>query len=61
MFAACFLLGLMFDPEDGGDIFIRNVGDYQTTRHHIREDCSLHRYGNLDCGSKIFCKQSMTP
>jgi hypothetical protein len=25
-FHAGFLLGLFFDPEDGGDIFIRNVG-----------------------------------
>jgi hypothetical protein len=22
---ACFLLGLFFDPEDGGDIFFQNV------------------------------------
>jgi hypothetical protein len=22
---ACFFLGLFFDPEDGGDIFLRNV------------------------------------
>jgi hypothetical protein len=25
-FDAGFLLGLFFDPEDGGDIFLRNVG-----------------------------------
>jgi hypothetical protein len=24
--AAGFLLGLFFDPEDGGDMFLRNVG-----------------------------------
>jgi hypothetical protein len=23
---ACFLLGLLFDPESGADIFFRNVG-----------------------------------
>jgi hypothetical protein len=25
-FHAGFLLGLFFDPEDGGDMFLRNVG-----------------------------------
>jgi hypothetical protein len=25
-FHAGFLLGLYFDPEDGGDMFLRNVG-----------------------------------
>jgi hypothetical protein len=25
-FHASFLLGLFFDPEDGGDMFLRNVG-----------------------------------
>jgi hypothetical protein len=24
--ATCFLLGLFFDPGDGGDMFLRNVG-----------------------------------
>jgi hypothetical protein len=24
--ATCFLLGLFFHPEDGGDMFLRNVG-----------------------------------
>jgi hypothetical protein len=25
LFAACFLLGIFFDPEDGGDIFLQNI------------------------------------
>jgi hypothetical protein len=24
--ACCFMLGLFFDPENGGDMFLRNVG-----------------------------------
>jgi hypothetical protein len=36
--SACFLLGLLFDPEDEDDLFLRNVGLFsnytalQTTR-----------------------------
>jgi hypothetical protein len=37
-----FLLGIFFDPEDGGDMFLRNVGwlsaDY-TTLYPRRQNC----------------------
>jgi hypothetical protein len=34
------LLGLFFDPEDGGDLFFffRNIGWLRTTRRHIPEN-----------------------
>jgi hypothetical protein len=31
-FQNSFLLGLLFEPEDGGDIFIRNVGSLSTDK-----------------------------
>jgi hypothetical protein len=41
--AACFHAGfflslLFFYPEDGGDMFLRNVGWQRTTRRYIPED-----------------------
>jgi hypothetical protein len=38
---AGFLLRLFFDPEDGGYMFLRNVGWQRTTRRYIREDDTL--------------------
>jgi hypothetical protein len=39
------LADIFFDPEDGGDIFLRNVGaTQQTTRRHITEDDTLHNH-----------------
>jgi hypothetical protein len=33
--AACWLVGLFFDPEDGGSMILRNVGELcRTTRHY---------------------------
>jgi hypothetical protein len=37
------LLGLFFDPKDGGDMFLRNVGSLSTdTQRYISEDSTLH-------------------
>jgi hypothetical protein len=36
------LLVLRFDPEYGEDMPVRNVGELQTTRHHIPDDSVLH-------------------
>jgi hypothetical protein len=36
LLASSWLLGLLFDSEEGGNIFLRNVSElYQTKRHHI--------------------------
>jgi hypothetical protein len=41
LFFASFLLGLLFDPEDGGDIVLRNVGLFWRTRIYIPEDRNI--------------------
>jgi hypothetical protein len=40
-FHAGFLLSLFFDPGDGGDMCLRNVGWQRTTRRYIPEDRTL--------------------
>jgi hypothetical protein len=39
-----FLGGLIFDPEEGGDTFLRNIGLRMTTRRYIPEDGNIHNY-----------------
>jgi hypothetical protein len=39
------IVEILFDPEDGGDMFLRtSVVSQQTTRRHITEDDTLHNH-----------------
>jgi hypothetical protein len=38
---ARYLNGVLFDIEDGGIMFLRNVDFYMTIRRHIAEDSAL--------------------
>jgi hypothetical protein len=42
------LLGLPFDPEDGGSTFFRNIGNlYHTTQRHVVQECALQSQWQL--------------
>jgi hypothetical protein len=44
-FIAGFSLGLLFDPEIGGSIFLRHVGGFlPITRRYIPEDTTIHSH-----------------
>jgi hypothetical protein len=50
-----FLARLIFDPEDGGDAFLRNVGSHTDYRRYIPEngDIKLHIvYSHISTGRK---------
>jgi hypothetical protein len=39
-----FLDQLIFDPENGGDTFLRNIGSLRTTQRYIPEDSNIYNY-----------------
>jgi hypothetical protein len=59
-FQSGFLLGLFFDPEDEGDMFLRNIGSLnRTSRRYIPGDTTLDDIGVSIHGRKgilIFVK-----
>jgi hypothetical protein len=43
LLTACFMLGLLFEHEDGSYMVLRNVDYFHgTTRRHIPEDITLY-------------------
>jgi hypothetical protein len=41
--SAGFLLGLLFDPEDRGDVYLKNLGFLQTTWCYNSDDGAQHK------------------
>jgi hypothetical protein len=57
---AGFLLDLLFDPEDGGDMFLRNVGRLSTeytALYSRREKSSIKKFV-YECASEQACTNS---
>jgi hypothetical protein len=42
LFTTCLLLGLLFNSEDGDNLFLQNVWLFQTTWHYDPEECTHH-------------------
>jgi hypothetical protein len=65
MFACSMLhvvifFGLLINPENGGDMFLRNVFDFQrTTQRYIPEDGILH-LKHLYCTLHKYCVRKLT-
>jgi hypothetical protein len=50
----CCSLDLLYGPEDGSNIFQRNLVNYKITRHHIQENTPYsHRHQNLESNKAI--------
>jgi hypothetical protein len=45
MLRSSFILDLLYVPEDGGSMFLRNVGKLYRIRCYIPEDSTLHSNG----------------
>jgi hypothetical protein len=57
---SCFLLGLFFYPEDGGDMFLRSIDCRRTTRPCIPEDGTRQIKSRLNSGNAYFCSLQNT-
>jgi hypothetical protein len=53
-FHASFLPGLFFEREEGGNMFLGNVGLQRTTRRYIPEDITLRNYVMFEHKVDIF-------
>jgi hypothetical protein len=49
-----FLFGLFCAPEDGGDMFLRNVDCRRTTRRYIPEDRTLQYFDYFQSYSSAY-------